>query len=205
MRCHLDHSPPWTASPVPLSGGRCPFGARALVLRTEPRRASIPRRTGVERSRRRWTARRLLPEGSKRAVRQAARRPIRPDTGRAAARLDGWDCGRRQNPATGVRECLTAPARSATLPVDQMQRVRACRELRHHRRHCACETIARGTGIRELSRLRRAYGLGNWGKRKGVARIRLENGSIRLAELHWYEAHGIGRREFKRKRYLDRQ
>ena len=67
------------------------------------------------------------------------------------------------------------------------------------------ETIARGTGIRELSRLRRAHGLGNWRKRKGIARIRLENGAVRLAELHWYEAHGIGRREFKRKRYLDRQ
>ena len=67
------------------------------------------------------------------------------------------------------------------------------------------ETIARGTGIRELSRLRRTYGPGNWRKRKGIARIRLENDAIRLAELHWYEAHGIGRREFKRKRYLDRQ
>ena len=65
------------------------------------------------------------------------------------------------------------------------------------------ETIARGTGIRELRRLRQAYGAGNWRKRKGVARIRLENGETRLAELHWYEAHGIGRREFKRKRYLD--
>ena len=67
------------------------------------------------------------------------------------------------------------------------------------------ETIVRGTGIRELSRLRRMYGLGSWRKRKGIARIRLENGAVRLAELHWYEAHGIGRREFKRKRYLDRQ
>ena len=67
------------------------------------------------------------------------------------------------------------------------------------------ETIARGAAIRELSRLRRTYGPGNWRKRKGVARIRPENGAVRLAELHWYEAHGIGRREFKRKRYLDRQ
>ena len=67
------------------------------------------------------------------------------------------------------------------------------------------ETIAQGTGIRELSRLRRTYGPGNWRKRKGIARIRLENGAVRLAELHWYEAHGIGRHEFKRKRYLDRQ
>ena len=67
------------------------------------------------------------------------------------------------------------------------------------------ETIARGSGIRELPRLGRTYGPGNWCKRKGVARIRLENGAVRLAEVHWYEAHGIGRRERKRKRYLDRQ
>lgn len=65
------------------------------------------------------------------------------------------------------------------------------------------ETIAQGTGIRELPRLRRIYGPGNWRKRKGTARIQLNNGDTRLAELHWYEAHGIGRREVKRKRYLD--
>ena len=66
------------------------------------------------------------------------------------------------------------------------------------------ETIAQGAGIRELPRLRRIYGPGNWRKRKGTARIQLDNGDIRLAELHWYEAHGIGRKEIKRKRYLDR-
>ena len=65
------------------------------------------------------------------------------------------------------------------------------------------ETIARGPGIRELPRLRRVYGRGNWRKLKGVARIRLVTGRVRLAELHWYEAHGIGRKEIKRKRYLD--
>ena len=65
------------------------------------------------------------------------------------------------------------------------------------------ETIAQGTGIRELPRLRREYGPGNWRKRKGTARIQLDNGEVRVAELHWYEAHGIGRREIKRKRYLD--
>ena len=65
------------------------------------------------------------------------------------------------------------------------------------------ETIATGSGIRELSRLRRVYGKGRWRKMKGVARIRLADGRIRLAELHWYEAHGIGRKELKRKRYLD--
>jgi len=65
------------------------------------------------------------------------------------------------------------------------------------------ETVARGRGIRELTRLRRAYGRGDWRKMKGLARIRLRNGRIRMAELHWYEAHGIGRKEMKRKRYVD--
>lgn len=65
------------------------------------------------------------------------------------------------------------------------------------------ETIARGRGIRDLKRLRRAYGKGQWRKVKGIARVRLPSGSVRLAELHWYEAHGIGKREIKRKRYLD--
>jgi len=65
------------------------------------------------------------------------------------------------------------------------------------------ETIATGRGIRELSRLRRLYGKGRWRKMKGIARIRLKDGRIRVAELHWYEAHGIGKKEFKRKRFLD--
>lgn len=65
------------------------------------------------------------------------------------------------------------------------------------------ETIAIGSGIREVARLRRMYGRGRWRKLKGVARVRLASGRIRLTELHWYEAHGIGKREIKRKRYLD--
>lgn len=65
------------------------------------------------------------------------------------------------------------------------------------------EPIAVGTSIRDLARLRRVYGAGRWRKLKGIARIRLSNGRLRLAELHWYEAHGIGRKEIKRKRYLD--
>jgi hypothetical protein len=65
------------------------------------------------------------------------------------------------------------------------------------------ETIATGSGIRDIVRLRRAYGKGRWRKLKGVASVRLANGRIRLAELHWYEAHGIGKKEMKRKRYLD--
>lgn len=65
------------------------------------------------------------------------------------------------------------------------------------------ETVAQGRGIRELPRLRKKYGAGNWRKLKGIARIRLSTGRIRLAEIHWYEAHGKGKKEFKRKRYLD--
>lgn len=65
------------------------------------------------------------------------------------------------------------------------------------------EAIAVGNSIRDLSRLRKLYGKGRWRKMKGVAQIRLANGNERLAELHWYEAHGIGRKELKRKRYLD--
>ena len=65
------------------------------------------------------------------------------------------------------------------------------------------ETIATGSSIRELARLRRRYGRGRWRKRKGTAQVELAGGVIRLAELHWYEAAGIGQREFKIKRYLD--
>ena len=65
------------------------------------------------------------------------------------------------------------------------------------------ETIAVGSAIREIKRLRRVYGAGRWRKRKGVARVRLADGAVRLAELHWYEAHGIGSHEHKIKRYLD--
>jgi len=65
------------------------------------------------------------------------------------------------------------------------------------------ETIATGSGIRELNRLRKVYGHGNWRKMKGITRIRLPSGKIRLAELHWYEAHGIGKKEIKRKKYLE--
>jgi len=65
------------------------------------------------------------------------------------------------------------------------------------------ETVAVSGGIRDIARLRRIYGRGRWRKLKGVARVQLRNGKIRQAELHWYEAHGIGKREIKRKRYLD--
>ena len=65
------------------------------------------------------------------------------------------------------------------------------------------ETFAVGSAIREIARLRKYYGRGRWRKRKGIARVRLEDGSDHLAELHWYEATGIGRKEFKIKYLLD--
>lgn len=65
------------------------------------------------------------------------------------------------------------------------------------------ETFARGPSIRELPRLRKFYGKGSWRKRKGLANVRLPDGTIRKAEIHWYEASGIGKREIKIKRFVD--
>ena len=65
------------------------------------------------------------------------------------------------------------------------------------------ETIAIGRQIREIQRLRKQYGSGRWRKLKGIAYIRLTNNSIRRAEVHWYEAHGVGRKKIKIKRFLD--
>ena len=60
-----------------------------------------------------------------------------------------------------------------------------------------------GPSFRLASYLRKRYGRGRWRKLKGVATIRLPNGVRRKVELHWYEAHGVGKRELKIKRYLD--
>ena len=65
------------------------------------------------------------------------------------------------------------------------------------------ETIAVGSKIRILPVLRQQFGKGRWRKLKGIAQVRLRDGTIRLAELHWYEAHGIGKVRLKIKRYLD--
>jgi hypothetical protein len=64
------------------------------------------------------------------------------------------------------------------------------------------ELIASGRGIRRLKFLRKRYGGRNWRKMKGLATIRLATGAIQSAELHWYEAHGIGRKGWKIKRFL---
>ncbi len=65
------------------------------------------------------------------------------------------------------------------------------------------ETIAAGKSIRIAKHLRKQFGVGRWRKMKGIATIELDDGSIRRAELHWFEAHGIGRVYLKRKRYVD--
>lgn len=64
------------------------------------------------------------------------------------------------------------------------------------------ESIASGSSIREVGRLKKLYGGTRWLKRKGVAVIQLDDGSICRAELHWYEAHGVGKKEIKIKRLL---
>jgi hypothetical protein len=64
------------------------------------------------------------------------------------------------------------------------------------------ETFAVGVRIREIARLRKFYGTGRWRKRKGMGKVRLSDGSVHLAEIHWYEATGIGKKEYKIKRLL---
>ena len=64
------------------------------------------------------------------------------------------------------------------------------------------EVIAVGRAIRELARLRKCYGGTRWRKLKGVTRVRLPDGTSSRAEVHWYEAHGVGKREMKIKHLL---
>ena len=66
------------------------------------------------------------------------------------------------------------------------------------------EVIAIGKRIRVLRELRERYGKGRWRKLKGIALVRLASGRVVEAELHWYEAHGIGKRKLKIKRYVRR-
>ena len=65
------------------------------------------------------------------------------------------------------------------------------------------ETVATGRGVRRIKFLRKRYGGRRWRKQKGNATVRLPDDSIRRAEIHWYEAHGVGRRGWKIKRFLD--
>ena len=66
----------------------------------------------------------------------------------------------------------------------------------------AVETIAEGNSIRDLAMLRMRYGLGRWRKKKGIATVRVADGTLARAEVHWYEAHGIGKVRFKIKEWL---
>jgi hypothetical protein len=65
------------------------------------------------------------------------------------------------------------------------------------------ERIASGSGVRDRGRLNELYGRGHWIKRKALAIVRFGDGRIRRAEVHWYEAHGIGKKNFKIKRTID--
>ena len=64
------------------------------------------------------------------------------------------------------------------------------------------EVIARGSSVKIRMRLEKLYGRGSWRKMKGIAEVRLSDGSVTLAEIHWFEAHGIGKRNIKVKHYL---
>jgi len=64
-------------------------------------------------------------------------------------------------------------------------------------------TFATGSGIREIARLVNVYGKGRWRKRKGIALVQFQDGTMRTAEVHWYEATGIGRKEYKIKHFVD--
>ena len=65
------------------------------------------------------------------------------------------------------------------------------------------EPIAAGKGVRIRKLLVKRFGGGRWRKLKGIGRVRLDDGSVRFAELHWFEAHGIGRKKMRIKRFLD--
>lgn len=65
------------------------------------------------------------------------------------------------------------------------------------------EIIAVGAHIRDLAYLQKIYGYARWRKLKGIAFVKLPNDNIRHVELHWYEAHGIGKKDIKIKHYLD--
>ena len=64
------------------------------------------------------------------------------------------------------------------------------------------ETVAIGQGIKNLNRLNKMYGKAKWRKLKGICHVELEDGTVLEAEIHWYEGHGIGKKEIKIKRYL---
>jgi len=67
----------------------------------------------------------------------------------------------------------------------------------------AIEIIAVSGSIRDIDRLQQEFGRGRWRKLKGIARVRLANEEVRTAEIHWYEAHGIGKKKLKIKKFLD--
>jgi hypothetical protein len=64
------------------------------------------------------------------------------------------------------------------------------------------ETIATGRGVYIRRYLERTYGKGRWRKRKGRATVRLADGTVCAAEIHWFEAHGLGRKDFKIKKVI---
>ena len=94
-------------------------------------------------------------------------------------------------PPTHARDFVLAAIRSAFVSFEIIGEVEQV------------ETIASGRGVKIRALLQKVHGRGRWRKCKGVATVRLPNGALRRVELHWYEAHGIGRRDLKIKTYLN--
>ena len=94
--------------------------------------------------------------------------------------------------------CASATLDSALLPLHESgpMKFEILGDIRN------VETIATGRGVYIRRHLDRRHGKGRWRKMKGTATIRLGDGTVGDAEIHWFEAHGIGRRDFKVKRVL---
>ncbi len=128
---------------------------------------------------------------------------LRPDGGGISQTTLNYTGQRRDD--TGLLFCEEPPPHlrgARTLTVDAVSAITVRMAFEIVGPITNIETIAIGNAIREVARLRKQYGVGRWRKRKGVALVRLATGSIREAEIHWYEAAGIGRKELKIKRFL---
>ena len=102
-----------------------------------------------------------------------------------------------------VLNCFNVAAPITDLSPDHIPKPHMTEEFEILGRIEFIETIAVGNRIREIGRLRRTYGHGRWRKLKGLAIVSFLDGTIELAEIHWYEAHGIGRKELKITDLLD--
>ena len=81
--------------------------------------------------------------------------------------------------------------------------IHSSNELRNYRKYRGGKVNCNRQSIRDIRNIRKQFGPGRWRKLKGIATVHLFDGTIRKAEIHWYEAHGVGKRKFKIKSFLD--